>query len=169
MATSNRDRVGQGFELLANGLKPFVGQLMSAAAGSAGDWLALLQARDQAKHGAAKVYDIDDPALLLKVLTEEWRVFRDRLSRPEQAMASELRDARNRWAHNAAFNADDTYRTLDSMERLLTAAGAPEQADEVRRQRLDHQRTQYEAETRRVQTSGHRCGNACRAQWSLTL
>ncbi|MCF6508334.1 DUF499 domain-containing protein [Blastococcus sp. MG754426] len=150
MATSNRDRVGRGFELLAEGLEPFVDQLMSAAAGSGGDWLALLAARESAKHGGAKTYDKHDPAVLLKVLTEEWRVFKDRLSRPEQAMASELRDVRNKWAHNAAFNSDDTYRALDSMERLLTAADAPGQAEELRKLRLDHQRAAYEAETRKV-------------------
>jgi predicted AAA+ superfamily ATPase len=150
MATSNRDRVGRGFELLALGLEPFVDQLMTAAAGSAGDWVGLLEARETQRHGTAKKYSKSDPALQLKVLTEEWRVFRDRLSRAEQAMASELREARNKWAHNDAFNADDTYRTLDSMERLLTSAGAAEQADEVRKLRLDHQRATYEAETRRV-------------------
>ena len=150
MAISNRDRVGRGFELLAEGLRQFVDQLMSAAAGSAGDWLALLAARENAKHGGARNYDKNDPAVLLKVLTEEWRIFKDRLSRPEQAMCSELRDVRNKWAHNAAFNSDDTYRALDSMERLLTAADAPGQAEEVRRLRLDAQRAAYEAETRKV-------------------
>ncbi|MDP9434771.1 MAG: Swt1 family HEPN domain-containing protein [Actinomycetota bacterium] len=150
MAISNRDRVGRGFELLADGLEPFVDPLMAAAAGSGADWLALLAARENARHGTTKTFDRRDPAVLLRVLTEEWRVFKDRLSRPEQAMCSELRDVRNRWAHNAAFNSDDTYRALDSMERLLTAVDAPEQADEVRRLRLDHQRAAYEAETRKV-------------------
>lgn len=150
MATSNRERIGRGFELLAVGLEPFVDQFMSAAAGSAGDWVTLLTAREKAKHGGAKAFARNDPQVLLKVLTEEWRVFKERLSRPEQAMASELRDVRNRWAHNDAFNPDDTYRALDSMERLLIAAGAADQAEEVRKLRLDHQRAQYENETRRV-------------------
>jgi predicted AAA+ superfamily ATPase len=123
---------------------------MTSATGNGADWLALLEARDNAKHGTAKSFDKHDPAALLRVLTEEWRVFKDRLSRPEQAMCSELRDVRNRWAHNAPFNNDDTYRALDSMERLLTAVDAPEHADEVRRLRLDHQRAAYEAETRKV-------------------
>jgi hypothetical protein len=150
MATSNRDRIGRGFELLAAGLAPFVDQLMSAAAGSAGDWLGLLEARENARHGTGKSFSKTDPQLLLRVLTEEWRVFKDVLSRPEQAFASELRDARNKWAHNEPFNPDDTYRALDSMERLLTAAGAPTQAEEVRKLRLDHQRATYEAETKKV-------------------
>ena len=150
MAMSNRDRVDRGFELLAAGLEPFVDGLMSAAAGSSGDWVALLEAREGQRHGTAKKYHRSDPALLLKVLTEEWRVFKDRLSRTEQVMASELRDTRNKVAHHEGFNADDTYRALDTMERLLTAVGGVEQAEEVRRLRLDHQRATYEAETRRA-------------------
>jgi predicted AAA+ superfamily ATPase len=150
MATSNRDRVGRGFELLAEGLEPFVDRHMSAAAGSGTDWAQLLEARDKGRPGASKSFDKRDPAALLRVITEEWRVFKDSLSRVEQSFASELRDTRNRWAHNAAFSADDTYRALDTMERLLTAAGAAAQAEEVRRQRTDHQRAVFEAETRRI-------------------
>jgi predicted AAA+ superfamily ATPase len=150
MAVSNRDRVGRGFELLAEGLEQFVEQHMSAAAGSSGDWLSLLEARDNARHGTKKTLSKTDPQLLLRVLTEEWRVFKDVLSRGEQAFASELRDTRNRWAHNEGFSADDTYRALDSMERLLTAAGAVDAAEELRKVKMDHQRAFYDAETRRA-------------------
>ena len=45
--------------------------------------------------------------------------------------ASELRETGNRWAHGEAFTADDTYRALDTMERLLTAVGRADEADEV--------------------------------------
>ncbi|GGM39994.1 Swt1 family HEPN domain-containing protein [Dactylosporangium sucinum] len=150
MAISNRDRVGRGFELLAAGLEKYVDDAMRAATPGDRDWAEVLEARDAAKHGSSRTYDKHDPQVQLRVLTEEWRVFKDRLSRSEQSFASELRDVRNRWAHNASFSPDDTYRALDSMERLLTAAGAAEQADEVRKLRLDHQRAQYETETRKA-------------------
>jgi HEPN superfamily Swt1-like protein len=45
---------------------------------------------------------------------------KDQLSRVEQGFATELKDAGNRWAHGDPFSADDTYRALDTMERLLT-------------------------------------------------
>ena len=66
-------------------------------------------------------------------------MFKDALSRVEQGFATELKDAGNRWAHGDAFSAEDTYRTLDTMERLLAAVGAAGQASQVRRLRLDRQ------------------------------
>src|SRR5947209_526269 len=108
MATSNRERVARAFELLAEGLGPFVELHMSAAAPAGADWLAALAARDEAKYGTAKKLSRTDPQLMLRVLTEEWRVFKDALSRVEQSFATELRDARNRLAHNDAFSSEDT-------------------------------------------------------------
>jgi hypothetical protein len=150
MATSNRDRVGRAIELLAEGLGPFVEQHMAAAAPAGTDWLDVLAARDGGKHGPPKTLSRTDPALLLRVLTEDWRVFKDHLSRVQQSFATEMRDTRNRWAHNDAFSTEDTARALDTAERLLTATGATQQADEVRRLRLDHQRVAFEQETRRM-------------------
>lgn len=150
MAINNRERVARGFEILAEGLGRFLDEIMTAATPGGQDWARLLEARDAAKHGSAKTYAKNDPQVQLKVLTEDWRLFKDSLSRVDQSFASELRDARNRWAHNAGFTSDDTYRTLDSMERLLTAVGAVSQAEEVRKIRMDHQRAVYENETRKA-------------------
>ena len=150
MATSNRDRVGRGLEILAAGLEPFVDDAMSAAAPAGRDWLEMLAAREKARDGSPKNYSNSDPRLLLRVLTEEWRVFKDKLSRAEQSFATELREAGNNWAHNKPFSPDDTYRALDTMERLLLAAGAAERAEEVRKLRLDHQRAHYETETKKA-------------------
>jgi predicted AAA+ superfamily ATPase len=150
MATSNKERVGQGLELLATGLLPFVDAAMSAAAPGGQDWVAMLEARDNAKHGTAHKYSRTDPRFLLKVLTEEWRVFSKSLSRAEQSFASELRDTGNRWGHNDPFSTDDTYRALDTMERLLTAVDATAEADAVRRLRRDAQAAAFTSETRRA-------------------
>ena len=149
MAISNRDRVQKGFELLADGLGPFVDQKMGAAAPD-GDWISLLESRDEAKNGVRKSYDKNDPAVLLRCITDDWRVFHRSLSRAQQSLASELRETRNRWAHNDKFSADDTYRALDTIERLLQAVNATEQAESVRKVRLDFGRTNVEAETRKA-------------------
>jgi len=150
VALSNRDKVGRGLELLAEGLKPFVARYMSAKLPAGKDWVEVLSARDGAKHGTSKTYSSDDPRFLLKVLTEDWRAFDGALSRVEQSYASELRDVGNRWAHNDGFSPDDTTRALDTMERLLTAAGAAPIAERVGKIRVDHQRSQYEELTRRT-------------------
>ncbi|TAK69428.1 MAG: ATP-binding protein [Actinomycetota bacterium] len=149
MALSNRDRIDRGLQALVLGVRPFVDQHMGAAAKGA-DWVALLTARDAAKHGTVKKNSPDDPRFLLKILTEEWRAFGQELSRVDQSYASELRDVGNRLAHGESFSADDTTRALDTIERLLTSVGAPDQADAVRTLRLDHQRDVFEAQTKKT-------------------
>ncbi|MGH3197907.1 MAG: hypothetical protein ACRDOH_09735 [Streptosporangiaceae bacterium] len=51
MATSNQDRIDRGMILLAAGLAPFVDAAMSAAAPAGRDWVDMLQARDNSRHG----------------------------------------------------------------------------------------------------------------------
>ena len=150
MATSNRERIDAGLQLLQAGLLPFVDATMSAQAPSGQDWVAMLEARDNSKHGTAHKYSTQDPRFLLKVVTEEWRVFGKSLSRAEQSFASELRETGNRLAHNEPFSTDDTYRALDTMERLLTAVDATAEADAVRKLRRDAQAAAFSAETRRA-------------------
>jgi hypothetical protein len=150
MALSNRDRVGRGFELLGRGLEPFVEQRMSAAAPSGTDWVAMITARDRQKHGTSWTNSKSDPLFLLRMLTEEWRVFRDDLSRGQQAWASELREARNQWAHGDGFNDQDTARALDTMARLLQAAGAVDEADIVQKLLDDHQSAVFEKRSKRA-------------------
>ena len=62
-------------------------------------------------------------------------------------MVSELRDVRNRWAHQETFTGDDAYRALDSVERLLTAVSAPEAA-EVAKMKRQLLRQQFDEEVR---------------------
>jgi predicted AAA+ superfamily ATPase len=150
MATSNRERVDAGVQLLQAGLLPFVDAAMSAQAPGGQDWVAMLEARDTSKNGTAHKYSRQDPRFLLKVVTEEWRVFGKSLSRAEQSFASELRETGNRLAHNEPFSTDDTYRALDTMERLLSAVDATAEADAVRKLRRDGQAAAFSAETRRA-------------------
>ncbi|MGH9156740.1 MAG: Swt1 family HEPN domain-containing protein, partial [Acidimicrobiales bacterium] len=125
MALSNRDRVGRAFEVLATGLGPYVERRMRASSRSGKDWLRdFFASANPPIRGEASV---NDPALLLRVMAETWeRAFATELGRSDRNLVFELRDVRNRWAHNDAFNVDDAYRALDSIERLLTAADARE-------------------------------------------
>ncbi len=139
MVMTNRDRVDRGMGYLAAGLGPFVDQQMAAAFPGSRDWVQVLVARNPSRYGARHRYSLSDPRFLLRVVTEEWRVFKDQLSRVEQGFATELKDAGNKWAHGDQFSDEDTYRTLDTMERLLAAIGATDQSNQVRSLRLDLQ------------------------------
>jgi predicted AAA+ superfamily ATPase len=148
MALSNRDRVNRGFEILAEGLGPIVDRLMQEMAPAGKDWLELLAAKETAKHGGGPKFSKSDPQLQLKVITDHRSVFFDLLSHSGYRFASELRETRNAWAHNEKFTSDDTYRALDTMERLLNAAGAVAATEQIRTFREDHQRASYESQAR---------------------
>jgi hypothetical protein len=154
MATSNRDRIGRALELLSTGLNPFIARAVADRVPEARDWTALLAAKDAGKGIASKTYDRGDVQNQLRILTETvvpgWFPFDSYLSRAEKSLASELRDIRDKWAHQKSFSADDTYRALDTAERLLRAAGAVPQADEVRSLRVDLQRREYDTEITRA-------------------
>ena len=78
----------------------------------------------------------------------QWNtVFNRTLGGAERSIVSELRDARNKWAHQEAFSSSDAYRALDSMERLLTAVSA-EQAAEIGQLRMDLLRVQFDEQRR---------------------
>ena len=78
-----------------------------------------------------------DTAALLKVMWESWNeVYRNNLGRTERSLVSELRDVRNRWAHQEPFSSDDAYRALDSSRRLLEAVSSFE-AEEIGKLKME--------------------------------
>src|SRR5919202_1921687 len=89
-----------------------------------------------------------DAAVLLRLMWDAWNdVFRKTLGQAERSLVSELRDVRNRWAHQEPFSSDDADRALDSAERLLTAVSAP-QADEIRKVKMELRRTIFDEQAR---------------------
>lgn len=144
MATlSNRDRVGKAFELLRDGLLPFIDQTIARLAPSA-DWATMLTELK------GKTVDPGDVQSHLMLLTEMFsKLFKDQLPYAARNYASELREQRNAWAHMKAFSNDDTHRMLENAERLLGLVGAVDEAAAVRKSRLDHQRAAFEAETKK--------------------
>ena len=60
---------------------------------------------------------------------------------------SELRDYRNRWAHQENFSSDDAYRALDSASRLLAAVSAP-QSEELEKFKMDLLRVRLDEQAR---------------------
>ena len=147
MAMTNRDRVGKALELLREGLAPYVERKMRSFFGPKAEAeVARLLGDDRLSAG--KPLSQMDVAALLKVMWESWSdVFRKTLGFAERSLVSELREWRNRWAHQETFSSDDADRALDSAERLLAALSAP-QAEEVRRLKLELRRQVYDEQVR---------------------
>ena len=143
---NHRDRVGKALETLRAGLGPFVDrEVRSALKKKQIDETILVRFTDNARTAKQPVAEWD-VAALLKLMTEQWhQLFRSVLGHAERSFVSELRDHRNRWAHQEAFSGDDVYRVLDTTARLLTAISAPQAADtdklkmELLRVRFDEQ------------------------------
>ena len=133
MAISNRDRITNGLDQLAEGLREFVEREMSAAYGE-GWAIAKADAydtRDQVRLRKDGVGSMD-AAALLDTLWREWNdVFRKTLGHNERSVVSELKTVRNDWAHQKPFDLNRTLRALDSMRILLEGVGAPKQAQAV--------------------------------------
>ncbi len=147
MAISNTERIGKAMAALQTGLRPFVARELESKYGKY--WIT--KATENWKNDID--WNEDEPNLdvhaLLLLLWHNWQeVFRTVLGHAERSLVSELREWRNAWAHQKAFSTDDTYRALDSTERLLRALAATE-ADDVEKLKQDLLRVRFEEQTRR--------------------
>jgi len=108
MAISNHERIGKAMELLRAGLAPFVERELQSTYQDR----ALAEARrllppDDRLSGNRPPAEWD-AAALLKVMWDGWNeVFGRTLGRAERSLVQELRDLRNRWAHQETFSSDD--------------------------------------------------------------
>ena len=148
MAITNHERVGKALELLNAGLKPFVERELKAALGDKWEEAAREGQREE-RGGGRKVAKLHwDTQTLLSVMWNQWNpVFNRTLGQAERSLVSELRDTRNKWAHQEAFSSDDAYRALDSITRLLTAVSASE-AEEIEKQKQELLRVRFEEQRR---------------------
>jgi predicted AAA+ superfamily ATPase len=148
MAITNYDRVGKALELLRDGLRPFVERELRAQYGKYWISSATSSWRDDVSFGADGDTPNLDAAPLLRLMWEQWNdVFRKTLGHAERSLVSELRDVRNKWAHQEAFSSDDAYRGLDSAGRLLAAISAP-QAEEIERMKMELLRLRFDEQVR---------------------
>src|SRR5437867_4585358 len=166
MAISNHERVGKALDLLKQGLTPFVEREFTnihkhKAVAEAGRYLG--DDRANANHH----FQQWDAAALLRLMWEAWNdVFRKTLGQAERTLVSELRDVRNRWAHQNPFSSDDAYRALDSAGRLVTAVSAP-QADEIEKMKMELLRVRFDEQVRTEKRRS--AGTAIESQASATL
>src|SRR6266403_3690260 len=150
MAITNHERVGKAMDLLKQGLGPFVEREFKNAH------------KDRAQVEATRYMGEDrllakkpiaewDAAGLLKLMWESWNdIFRRTLGPAERSLVSELRDLRNKWAHQESFSSDDAYRALDSAGRLLTAISA-QQSDNIDKMKMELLRLRFDEQVRTEQ------------------
>jgi predicted AAA+ superfamily ATPase len=148
MAMTNRERIGKAMDVLQAGLGPFVEREIHAAVKAGRVHVDTIRRfADDPKLGSRPVAQWD-AAGLLKLMCETWNdVFRNALGHAERSLVSELRDWRNKWAHQEPFASRDAERAMDSMVRLLTAVSAP-QADEVDRMMMELRRLTIDEQVR---------------------
>lgn len=150
MAITNTERVGRGLEQLKAGLGPFVERELKAtykdrwrdvAMPSFPDW----QARALQLKGGTLNWDVQ---AIVSVMLDLWKdCFSKTLGPSERTLVNELRDVRNKHAHQKSFSTDDAYRALDSMARLLIAVSAPE-ATAVEQMKSELLRLKFEEQIR---------------------
>src|SRR6266566_1641776 len=147
MAITNHERVGKALELVKTGLAPFVEREFKSLYKEK----ALAEAQrfmTSERLDAKRPFSAWDAAVLLRLMWDSWNeVFRRTLGQAERTLVSELRDVRNRWAHQEPFSGDDADRALDSAERMLTAVSAS-QADDVRKVKMELRRTIFDEQVR---------------------
>ena len=120
-----KDTISSGLDLLATGLRPYV---KDRAASMPSDARILADI----EHG--------DAQFLLVLMWDRWNdMFRQDLSFVERSLISELRDFRNRWAHQDQMTEQDKYRVLDDIERLLRSIHSDQavKAADLRRESLN--------------------------------
>jgi hypothetical protein len=127
MTTSFRPQVAGAFEVLAEGLAPFVDARMSALE-PGGDWI-LVAATKLGKRRDVLV-SLVDPHFQLEVVNRWWGpAFSPVLPESMRPVITDLRTARNHWAHPDAdhpFDLDYAVRVHRWAEELLRAIDAPE-------------------------------------------
>lgn len=123
---SSHERIGVALDLLTQGIFPYFEREMQFVFHDAWQDVARTSLRTE-----RNPYAVDPPPIhwdahaILSVMWDQWNaVFRQHLSLTERSLVGELREFRNKWAHQTPFTEDDAYRVFDSVQRLLLAVDA---------------------------------------------
>ncbi|MCU0270966.1 MAG: Swt1 family HEPN domain-containing protein [Acidimicrobiales bacterium] len=126
MTISFRSQVVTAFEVLAEGLAPFVDDRMRRAFPDE-DWI-LMAAHKLGKRRDV-IVSLSDPHFQLEVLNRWWGpVFAQVLPEHTRSVIADLRTARNHWAHpdpSHPFDFDYALKVHLDAEDLLRAVGSP--------------------------------------------
>jgi hypothetical protein len=125
-APSHRGEVASAFEVLAEGLAPFVDDHMHAAYPDE-DWILMAAAKLGKRRDV--LVSLTDPHFQLEVISRWWGpAFAGSLDEDARETVTQLRTARNHWAHPDPDHPFDLERALEvhrDAEDLLRAVGSP--------------------------------------------
>ena len=140
MAKSNREWVNEVLDALKAGLAPYVVRQYKARYREK-----YLQEMEQTLNSSGGTYRSSfpdeatalanlDAQACLTLMQQRWKeAFGDKLGQTERNYASELKEVRNKLAHQkGSFNSADAYRVADTATRLLEAVGSPSHAEITR-------------------------------------
>ena len=149
MAQSNHERVGKALDVLNEALKPYIEHKMYIVYKE--QWWQKVQQslKSFQQTEDAEGAHLDTTALLTIMLNNWFDVFGKALGPAERSWAGEIRDVRNRWAHQKSFSSDDVYRALDTIHLLLNAIAASDAARKIELQKQDVLRLRFEEQARR--------------------
>jgi hypothetical protein len=126
MTASYRGQVATAFEVLAEGLAPFVDERMTKAFPE-DDWILMAAAKLGKRRDV--LVSLSDPHFQLEVLNRWWGpAFARALPEDMRATITELRTARNHWAHpdqDHPFDIDYATRVHQNAEDVLRAIDSP--------------------------------------------
>lgn len=149
MALTNHERVGKMLGLLSEGLAPFAERELKAYFKN--NWfqeVKLALSDNKLQINGTPAAPEWDAAGLFAVILKTWDdVFRRTLGNADRSMVFELRDTRNKWAHQKPFSTDDAYRALDTAQRLLLAVSSP-QAEEIDKLKNELLRVRFDEQVR---------------------
>ncbi|MBW7874866.1 MAG: ATP-binding protein [Candidatus Cloacimonetes bacterium] len=132
MALSNSERIYKALDHLRVGLSPFVLTQLQQKLGDRWNEDLKTVIRDLPTLDLREDGSIGDVALILKIMKVGFAdFFQSVLGVGIRVFVFECADIRNRFAHQEVFSHDDTWRALDTIQRLLTAVGAGKEKDAV--------------------------------------
>lgn len=156
MALSNRERIGRILEALKEGLGPFIMReyrMVYTPNGYLNEMDAVLASPgysglpEEAYSSDQALLAVLDTHACLHLMWRRWNeVFQGKLGHVARSYVSEMIEARNNWAHQAAFTNDEAYRIADTAARLLKMVSAPQEAAYVGDIARELLRQRFEAE-----------------------
>ncbi len=155
MAKSNRDRVGEIMDLLKNGLGSYVSRRYKATYGD--DYLKEMERKLLSE--SFSIYLPDEATALEEIDTQGWlnlmirswnEAFASHLGAEDRRYTYEMREARNKLAHQKPFTNEQTQRIADTAKLLLEAVNATDESKAAGGQSNELLRIRFERDARNV-------------------